>query len=146
MTTYSDVVLKLDPPGGVKLDLLQGLSDNIVRLAFALLGSLDGGSLFYVALVVDVELPEGVGEREDIALLELGVFPVPRLSDNSAIGVVLLAQTYLCSLSTFMMSRRSAVGSQNDEGLWGVCDSIYNRTRGLLGAGLSYGMPWTRDN
>jgi hypothetical protein len=36
---------------------------------------LDGRVLVDVALVVDVELSEGILERKDVALLELRVFP-----------------------------------------------------------------------
>lgn len=43
--TYPDVVFKLDSSGGVELDLLQSLSYNIVRLAFAGLCCLDGSGL-----------------------------------------------------------------------------------------------------
>lgn len=73
--TYPDIVLELDPTGRVQLDLLQRLSDHIVGLALARLGGLDRGGLLYVALVVDVELVEGIGERKDVALLKLRVFP-----------------------------------------------------------------------
>lgn len=40
-----------------------------------LLRGLDDGSLVEVALVVDVELAEGVLQPEDLTLLELRVFP-----------------------------------------------------------------------
>jgi hypothetical protein len=53
------------------------LSHNIIGLTLALLGGLDGGSLVDVALVVDVELAEGVSQAEDVALLELRIFPGP---------------------------------------------------------------------
>lgn len=73
---YSDIVLEFNAPGGVELDFFQGLSDNIIRLALALLSGLDGSSLLYVAFVVNIELPEGIGQGKDVALLELRVFPV----------------------------------------------------------------------
>jgi hypothetical protein len=41
-----------------------------------LLRGLDDGALVEVALVVDVELAEGVLQAKDLALLELGVFSV----------------------------------------------------------------------
>jgi hypothetical protein len=43
---------------------------------FRLLGCLDDGALVEVALVVDVELAEGILQSKDLALLDLGVFPV----------------------------------------------------------------------
>ena len=58
--TYADIVFELDTSGGIELNLFQRLTDNIVWLALAGLGSLDGGGLVNVALVVDVELAEGV--------------------------------------------------------------------------------------
>jgi hypothetical protein len=70
-----DVVVQLDSPRAVELDLLQGLAHDIVRLVLGLLGGLDDGGLVEVALVVDVELAEGVLQAKDLALLELGVFP-----------------------------------------------------------------------
>lgn len=54
------IVLELNAARGVKLDLLQRLSHNIVRLALALLGGLDGRSFVQVAMVVDVEFAEGI--------------------------------------------------------------------------------------
>jgi hypothetical protein len=41
-----------------------------------LLGGLDDCALVEVALVVNVELAEGILQAKDLALLELGVFPV----------------------------------------------------------------------
>lgn len=57
---YANVVFELNSFGGVKIDLLQGLSHNIVRLALAGCGSLDGGGLVYVSLVVDIEPAKGI--------------------------------------------------------------------------------------
>jgi len=45
-------------------------------LALALLRGFDGCSLVDVALILDVELAEGVGEVKDLVLLELRIFPV----------------------------------------------------------------------
>jgi hypothetical protein len=45
-------------------------------LALALLDRTDGASFIQVALVVDVQLAEGILQREDIRLLELRVFPM----------------------------------------------------------------------
>ncbi len=73
--TYPNVVFQLDSPRGIELDVLQSLANHIVGLALACLGGLDGGGLVDVPLVVDVELTEGVGEREDVILLELRKFP-----------------------------------------------------------------------
>lgn len=41
---------------------------------FGLLGRFDDGSFVEVALVVDIELAEGILEPEDLRLLELGIF------------------------------------------------------------------------
>jgi hypothetical protein len=76
--TYPNVVLQLDSSRGIELNLLQGLADDIVGLALARLRGLDGGSLVNVALVVDIELAEGVGKGEDLILLELRKLPVKR--------------------------------------------------------------------
>jgi hypothetical protein len=73
--TYPNVVFQLDSPGRVELNILQRLADHIVGLALAGLRGLDGGGLVNVPLVVDVELAEGVGEGEDVILLELRKFP-----------------------------------------------------------------------
>jgi hypothetical protein len=72
---YPDIVFELNASRGIELDFLQGLTDDIVGLALARLGGLDGGSLVNVSLVVDIELAEGVGEGEEIVLLELRKFP-----------------------------------------------------------------------
>jgi hypothetical protein len=55
-----DIVIQLDTSRTVQLDLFQGLSDDVVRLSLAVLGSLDRGRFIDVALVVDVELSEGI--------------------------------------------------------------------------------------
>lgn len=67
------IVVQLYSPRAVELDLLQRLAHYIVRLVLRLLGGLDDGRLVEVALVVDVELAEGVLQTKDLALLELGV-------------------------------------------------------------------------
>lgn len=73
-----------------------------------LLGGLDDGALLEVALVVDVELAEGVLQPEDLALLELGVLP----ARNALLAAVEArggawkyadATTYFCSLMIFMV-------------------------------------------
>jgi hypothetical protein len=74
---YVHVVLQLDAPGAVELDLLQRLAHDIVRLVLGGLDVLDGRVLVEVALVVDVELAEGILQRKDVALLELRVFSRP---------------------------------------------------------------------
>lgn len=76
LCTYADIVLQLDAPGGVEVDLLECLSHDIVGLSLAGLGRLDGSGLVYVALVVDIELAEGVCQAEYVVLLELGELPV----------------------------------------------------------------------
>lgn len=75
LSDQADVVLQLDSSRRVELDLLESLSDHIVGLPLALLGCLDRGGLVKVAFVVDVELVEGVGQRKDVALLELRKLP-----------------------------------------------------------------------
>ena len=70
--THADVILKLDSSRGVELNLLQRLADDIVWLALALLGGLDRGGFVEVALVVYIELAEGIGEGEDLVLRKLG--------------------------------------------------------------------------
>jgi hypothetical protein len=73
--THVNIVVQLDAPRAIELDLLQGLAHDVVRLAFRLLRGLDDGGLVEIALVVDVELAEGILQPEDLALLELRVFP-----------------------------------------------------------------------
>jgi len=68
-----DIVVQLYSPRTVELDLLQGLAHYIVRLVLGLLGRLDDSRLIEVALVVDIELTEGILQAKDLALLELGV-------------------------------------------------------------------------
>jgi hypothetical protein len=112
--TYPDVIFQLDSSRGIELNLLQGLADDIVGLALARLRGLDGRSLVNVALVVDIELAEGVGEGEDVILLELRKFPVNRLvsiasracaGSGHCRGEACGSWSYLWSLRTFMMAR-----------------------------------------
>jgi hypothetical protein len=74
----------------------------------ALLSRLDGSCLLYVAFVVNIELPEGIAEGKDVALLKLRVFPgnecVSDLTTVMRAGILNSVSTYLCSLSTFMVS------------------------------------------
>lgn len=74
--TYSNVVFQLDTSRRVKFHLLQGLAHNVVRLTLACLCGLDGGGLVNVALVVDIEVAEGIAQFKDLILLELRKFPV----------------------------------------------------------------------
>lgn len=73
---YANIVLELHSSGGVQVNLLQGLSHNIVGLSLAGLSGLDGRGLVYVTLVVDIELTEGICQAEDIALVKLGELPM----------------------------------------------------------------------
>jgi hypothetical protein len=57
---YIDIVIQLDSPRTVELDFFQGLSHHIVRLVFRLLRRLDHRRLVEIALVVNVELAEGI--------------------------------------------------------------------------------------
>lgn len=68
------VVLQLNSPRTVQLHLLQCLSDHIVRLSLGVLDGLDRRGLVYIALVVNVELSEGIRETVDLRLRELGIF------------------------------------------------------------------------
>ena len=70
--THANVIFKLDSSRGVELNLLQRLADDIVWLALALLGGFDRGGLVKVALVVYIELAEGIREGEDLVLREFG--------------------------------------------------------------------------
>jgi hypothetical protein len=72
-SAYIHIVVELHPPRAVELDLLQRLADHIVRLVLRLLRRLDHGALVEIALVVNVQLAEGVLQAKDLALLELGV-------------------------------------------------------------------------
>lgn len=110
--TYANIVLELDPSGGVEVDLLQCLSHNIVGLSFAGLGRLDSSGLVHVSFVVDIELTEGLCQAEYVALLELGELPV-LMARWSAPHRSVIAQAwargsrpgpYLCSLRTFMIA------------------------------------------
>ena len=68
------VVVQFHSPRAVQLNLFQGLAHNIVWLPLRVLCAFDGRGLVNIALVVDVELAEGVGQAEDLGLGELGVF------------------------------------------------------------------------
>jgi hypothetical protein len=73
---YINIVVQLHPSRTVQLHLLQGLAHDIVRLVLRLLGGLDDRGLLDVALVVLVELAEGILQAKDLALLELGILSV----------------------------------------------------------------------
>lgn len=101
---YINVVVQLDSARTVQLDLLECLSHNIVGLTLRVLSGLDDGGFIYVALVVDIHVLEGIGELEDLILIELRVFPVmcQCLAFNRAHA--LPSGPYLCSLITFMVA------------------------------------------
>lgn len=73
--THGNIVLQFNAARRVEFDLFQGLSNNIVRLAFALLRGLDGGGLVKVPLVVDIELSESVAQTVNFVLWELRILP-----------------------------------------------------------------------
>jgi hypothetical protein len=107
---YIYIVVELYSPRAVEFHLFQGLSHHVVGLVLRLLGALDDGALVEVALVVDVELAEGILQAKDLALLELGVFPVRNglLATVEASGCREKggAPTYFCSLMMFMLAVR----------------------------------------
>lgn len=73
---YANIIFELNAPGGVKLDLLQGLSHDIVGLSLASLGRLDGSGLVQISLVVDIKLAEGICQTEYVVLLKLRKLPM----------------------------------------------------------------------
>jgi len=101
MVVYINIVVQLDSSRAVQLNLLEGLSHNIVGLALRVLCGLDDGGLVYVALVVDIHVLEGIRQLEDLILIELRVFSVQgqSLCVNCARWTL-----YLCSLITFMIA------------------------------------------
>lgn len=82
-TTYIDIVIQFYAPRAIELDLFQCLAHNVVRLVFRLLGRLDDRGLVEVTLVVEIKLAEGILQAENLALLELGVFPAALLSASA---------------------------------------------------------------
>lgn len=68
-STYPNVVFEFYTARGIEADFFEGRADGIVGLALAGLGGLDGSSLVNIPLVVYVELAEGIGQSEDVALL-----------------------------------------------------------------------------
>lgn len=60
---------------GIEFHLFQRLADNIVWLALGVSCALDRGCLVHPAAVVGIELTEGVGQAENVVLLELGILP-----------------------------------------------------------------------
>lgn len=68
----------------------------------ALLHSTDGAGFVEIALVVYVELAEGILEGEDGALVELGILPAARekrMGSGGTVGGI----PYLCNLIIFMV-------------------------------------------
>jgi hypothetical protein len=74
VVVYINIVVQLDSSRAVQLNLLESLSHNIVGLALRVLSGLDDSGLVYVALVVNIHVLEGIGELEDLILIELRVF------------------------------------------------------------------------
>lgn len=68
-STYPNVIFEFYTARGIETDFFEGCADGIVGLALAGLGGLDGGGLVNVPLIVYVELAEGIGQAEDVALL-----------------------------------------------------------------------------
>jgi hypothetical protein len=85
-----------------------------------LLRCLDHRRLVEIALVVNVELAESILQAKDLALLELGVFPVRKalLAVMEAHGVAWKTRaTYFCSLMIFMAA------------VWGGCAERWGQAR-----------------
>lgn len=74
--TYINIVVQLDTTRRIQFNLLQSLAHNIIRLLLRGLNGLDGGAFVQIAAIFDIELAEGISQREDVLLLELRVFPV----------------------------------------------------------------------
>lgn len=79
-TTNIQIVFELHSSRAVQLNVFQCLADNIVRLFLRLLRGLDHSRLIQIALVVDIQLPESVLQREEVTLLELRELPATRQS------------------------------------------------------------------
>jgi hypothetical protein len=101
MVVYINIVVQLDSSRAVQLNLLESLSHNIVGLALRVLSGLDDSGLVYVALVVNIHVLEGIGELEDLILIELRVFSVQRQRQTRDCA---RRGRYLCSLITFMIA------------------------------------------
>ena len=86
--TDPNVIFQLYASGGVELYFFQSLTDDIVRLVFALLRGLDRGSFVQVPLVIDIQTLEGIGKTKDLVLRELWKLPVgsPSQSPGSLEG------------------------------------------------------------
>lgn len=130
------VIIQLHSPRAIQLDLFEGLAHNIVGLVLGLLCCLDDGGLVNVALVVDVELAEGVLQAEDLALIELGIFS----AHNGGLAVSGMgrrrgavrarARAYFCSLMMFMMTSVCELERDGEE-------ALYERPRCLPGSAAS---------
>jgi hypothetical protein len=101
VVVYINIVVQLDSSRAVQLNLLESLSHNIVGLALRVLSGLDDSGLVYVALVVNIHVLEGIGELEDLILIELRVFSVQRQRQTRDCA---RRGRYLCSLITFMIA------------------------------------------
>jgi hypothetical protein len=101
VVVYINIVVQLDSSRAVQLNLLESLSHNIVGLALRVLSGLDDSGLVYVALVVNIHVLEGIGELEDLILIELRVFSVQRQRQTRDCA---RRGRYLCNLITFMIA------------------------------------------
>jgi hypothetical protein len=97
---YVNIVLQFHPARAVKFDLLQCLARLVVGYTFGVLYSPYCCGLVQVALVVHIELAEGILKTEDITLLELRILPVLYVSTG---GSRKEWATYLWSLITFIV-------------------------------------------
>lgn len=74
--TYIDIIIKFYPPRTVQLNLFQGLSNHIVRLAFRLLGCFNHSGFIDIASIFDVKLAKSVLQAKYLVLLKLRILSV----------------------------------------------------------------------
>lgn len=72
---YPNIIVQFHPSRAVQLNLSECLTNNIVRLLFGILHGAYGSGFIEVALVVYIQLSEGILKAEDFILLKLWIFP-----------------------------------------------------------------------
>lgn len=73
--TNINIVFEFHSARAIKLNLFQGLSNNIIGLALGLLGSLYDSRLVQITSVIEIQLLERILKRKDFALFKLREFP-----------------------------------------------------------------------